>query len=61
MHPYFLILFGLSILNCYSLITKDELVEKLLFLVDQNSTYTSVSGDNLLLWKEEKFHCEKLW
>ena len=58
MHPYFLILFGLSILNCYSLITKDELVEKLLFLVDQNSTYTSVSGDNLLLWKEEKFHCD---
>ncbi len=45
-------------MNCYSLITKDELVEKLLFLVDQNSIYTSVSGDNVLLWKEEKFHCD---
>ena len=58
MNHYSIILLILNFLNCYSLIGKDELVEKLLYLVEQKSTYTSVSGDNLLLWKEGQFHCD---
>ena len=58
MNHYSIILLVLSFLNCYSLIGKDELVEKLLYLVEQKSAYTSVSGDKLLLWKEGKFHCD---
>ena len=58
MSKSFIILLALSFLNCSSLISKDEFVEKLLYLTKQNSTYTSVSGDNLLLYKEGQFHCD---
>jgi hypothetical protein len=54
----FIILLILSFLNCYALISRDELIEKLLYLTKQSSEYTSVSGDNLLLYKDEKFHCD---
>ena len=54
----FIILVALSFLNCYSLITKDDFVEKLLYLTTQSSVYTSESGDNLLLYKEGQFHCD---
>jgi hypothetical protein len=58
MNHYFIILLVINFLNCLSLITKDDFVEKLLYLAKKNSAYTSVSGDNLLLYKEGKFHCD---
>ena len=54
----FIILLILSFLNCFALISKDEFVEKLIYLTKQSSAYTLVSGDNLLLFKDEQFHCD---
>ena len=54
----FIILLILSFFNCYAIISKDEFVEKLLYLSKNSSTYTSVSGDNLLLYKDGQFHCD---
>ena len=53
-----IILLAINFLNCNSLIGRDELVEKLLYLTKQSSSYTSVSGDNLLLYKDGQFHCD---
>ena len=60
MNHSFLLLLALNILiiNCEPLISKEDFVARLLYLVEQNSSYTSVSGENLLLWKEGKFHCD---
>ena len=58
MNHYFIIFLVINFLNCLSLISKDEFVEKLLYLAEQSSAYTSVSGDNLLLYKEGQFHCD---
>ena len=63
MNKYFkylviILLYSLLLNNCSSLLSEKEFVDKLLYLVEQNSSYTSVSGDNLLLWKDGKFHCD---
>jgi hypothetical protein len=58
MNHYCIILLVINFLNCISLISKDKLVEELLYLAEQSSAYTTVSGDNLLLYKEGQFHCD---
>ena len=63
MNKYFkylviILLYSLLLNNCSSLLSEKEFIDKLLYLVEQNSSYTSVSGDNLLLWKDGKFHCD---
>lgn len=60
MNQYFIIilLYALYLSKCSDLMNENEFVEKLLYLVEQNSTYTSAQGDNLLLWKNGQFHCD---
>ena len=57
MNHYITIILASLFFNCYSLISKEEFVEKLLYLVEQNSTHTLVPGENVLLWKDGQFHC----
>ena len=40
------------------LINQNELVKQLLYLVEQNSTYSNVPGQNILYYKEETFYCD---
>ena len=58
MNYSFIILLAIIFLKSYCLIGRDELVEKLLYLANQSSVYTTISGDNLLLYKGGQFHCD---
>ena len=52
------LLFFLSIGNSFSLLNQKEFVDKLLYLVEQKSDYSSIPGNNMLNYKNEIFYCD---